>query len=83
MLSQAEQFISENMHPTVIIGAYLRALDDAIELLENDISVPVDINNEEQMASIVRSCIGTKLMKQWYVSCLMSHACTHAPPCLV
>eukprot|EP00038_Savillea_parva_P007703 m.171971 g.171971 ORF g.171971 m.171971 type:complete len:536 (-) comp13453_c0_seq1:153-1760(-) len=65
MLSHAEQFISENMHPTVIIGAYLRALDDAIELLENDISVPVDINNEEQMASIVRSCIGTKLMKQW------------------
>ena len=39
MLSQAEQFISENMHPTVVIGAYLRALDDAVELLEKDISV--------------------------------------------
>jgi hypothetical protein len=67
MLSQAEPFISENMHPTVIIGAYLRALDDAIELLEKDISVPVDINDEAEMVKIVRSCIGTKLMKQWYV----------------
>lgn len=65
MLSQAEQFISENMHPTVVIGAYLRALDDAIELLEKDISIPVDIDDREQMVTIVRSCIGTKLMKQW------------------
>eukprot|EP00036_Acanthoecidae_sp_10tr_P007599 CAMPEP_0182924546 /NCGR_PEP_ID=MMETSP0105_2-20130417/6578_1 /TAXON_ID=81532 ORGANISM="Acanthoeca-like sp., Strain 10tr" /NCGR_SAMPLE_ID=MMETSP0105_2 /ASSEMBLY_ACC=CAM_ASM_000205 /LENGTH=534 /DNA_ID=CAMNT_0025062337 /DNA_START=43 /DNA_END=1647 /DNA_ORIENTATION=+ len=65
ILSQAEQFISENMHPTVVIGAYLRALDDAIELLEKDISVPVDLENEEEMIKIVRSCIGTKLMKQW------------------
>lgn len=68
MLSQAEQFIAENMHPTVIIGAYLRALDDAIELLENEISIPVNLDDTEEMKKIVRSCIGTKLMKQWYVS---------------
>eukprot|EP00035_Acanthoeca_spectabilis_P020164 m.431431 g.431431 ORF g.431431 m.431431 type:complete len:535 (+) comp17302_c0_seq1:111-1715(+) len=65
MLSQAEQFIAENMHPTVIIGAYLRALDDAIELLENEISIPVNLDDTEEMKKIVRSCIGTKLMKQW------------------
>jgi T-complex protein 1 subunit gamma len=65
MLSQAEEFISENMHPTVVIGAYLRALDDAIELLEKDISTPVDLDNQEEMVKIVRSCIGTKLMKKW------------------
>ena len=53
------------MHPTVVIGAYLRALDDVVALLENDISVPVDLDNREEMKKIVRSCIGTKLMKKW------------------
>jgi len=65
MLVQAEEFITENMHPTVVIGAYLRALDDAIDLLENKISIPVDINDKEKMTMIVKSCIGTKLIKKW------------------
>lgn len=65
ILSEAEQFITENIHPTVIIGAYLHALDDIIDLLENEISVPVDIDDREQMIKIVKSCIGTKLVKKW------------------
>lgn len=65
MLSVAEEFIQENMHPTVIIGAYLRALDDAIELLEKEISKPVDVEDKEQMMKIIKSCIGTKLIKKW------------------
>jgi len=65
MLVQAEEFIQENMHPTVVIGAYLRALDDAIEFLEKDISVPVDLEDNEKMLMIVRSCIGTKIIKKW------------------
>lgn len=65
ILSEAEQFITENMHPTVVIAAYLRALDDTIELLEKQISVPVDIDNRDEMLKIVKSCIGTKLVKKW------------------
>lgn len=65
MLAVAESFITENMHPTVVIGAYLRALDDIIALLEKDLSIPVDINDTAQMTKIIKSCIGTKLIKKW------------------
>ena len=30
-------------------------------------SVPVDVNDEEKMLNIIKSCIGTKFMRQWYV----------------
>ena len=36
MLAEAEQFFTQKMHPTVIISAYLRAMDDIIKILEND-----------------------------------------------
>lgn len=34
MLSVAEQFLEQQMHPTVIISAYRRALDDMLETLK-------------------------------------------------
>ena len=59
------QFTEIIIHTSQVIGAYLRALDDTIALLENDLSVPVDIDNREEMIKIVKSCIGTKLVKKW------------------
>lgn len=34
MLSVAEHFLEQQMHPTVIIGAYRKALDDMIHVLK-------------------------------------------------
>lgn len=34
MLSVAEHFLEQQMHPTVIIGAYRKALDDMIGILK-------------------------------------------------
>lgn len=34
MLSVAEQFLEQQMHPTVVISAYRRALDDMLETLK-------------------------------------------------
>lgn len=34
MLSVAEQFLEQQMHPTVVISAYRRALDDMLESLK-------------------------------------------------
>ena len=39
MLSVAEQFLEQQMHPTVIIGAYRHALEDMLETLR-DIRYP-------------------------------------------
>jgi len=65
MLAVAEQFLEHKMHPVVIIQAYRQALEDSINILKDDLSVPVDINSEEQMIDVIKSCIGTKFMGQY------------------
>uniref|UniRef100_A0A8B9L2W9 T-complex protein 1 subunit gamma n=1 Tax=Astyanax mexicanus TaxID=7994 RepID=A0A8B9L2W9_ASTMX len=44
MLSVAEQFLEQQMHPTVVISAYRQALDDMLSMLK-EISTPVDQND--------------------------------------
>ena len=67
MMSVAEQFLADKMHPTVIIGAYRQAMDDMLEILRDQISVPVDVENREEMLKIVRSSVGTKFVHHWLV----------------
>lgn len=55
MLAAAEQFLEQQMHPTVIIRQYKQALEDIITLLEGPLSVPVDKNNKTALASVVSS----------------------------
>uniref|UniRef100_A0AAY4C4I8 T-complex protein 1 subunit gamma n=1 Tax=Denticeps clupeoides TaxID=299321 RepID=A0AAY4C4I8_9TELE len=64
MLSVAEQFLEQQIHPTVIIGAYRQALDDMLGILK-DISVPVDVNSREMMIKIINSTINTKALSRW------------------
>jgi T-complex protein 1 subunit gamma len=65
VLSVAKQFIEDKMHPTLIIAAYRQALDDLLEVLREQVSIPVDINSDEEMLKILKSCLGTKFMNQW------------------
>ncbi|CAN7937804.1 unnamed protein product [Ixodes hexagonus] len=65
LLSAALPFLEQNMHPTMIISAYRQALEDIITILKDKISTPVDVNNEEQMTNIIKSCIGTKMISKW------------------
>lgn len=64
MLSVAEHFLEQQMHPTVVISAYRMALDDMISTLKK-ISTPVDVNNREMMLSIINSSITTKVISRW------------------
>ncbi|KAJ8398500.1 hypothetical protein AAFF_G00427550 [Aldrovandia affinis] len=58
MLSVAEQFLEQQMHPTVVISAYRRALDDILGML-------MDISNREVMLKIINSAINTKALSRW------------------
>jgi T-complex protein 1 subunit gamma len=64
ILAAAETFLERNMHPTVIINAYMRALEDAGRLMEQ-FSIPVKVDNREEMLKVIRSCLGTKLIARW------------------
>lgn len=64
MLAMAEPFLQRNIHPTVIIRGYMRALEDAIKIIDG-LSFPVDVDDRSQMLNIVNSCIGTKFTQRF------------------
>ncbi len=37
MLAVASEFMEQQMHPSVVIGGYMKALEDMLELLEKKI----------------------------------------------
>lgn len=45
MLAQAEPFLHRNVHPTVIVAAYAKALQAALKVCEG-IAKPVDIQDK-------------------------------------
>jgi len=55
----AEPFLERNLHPTVIVRGFHRALDDAVKIVDS-MAFPIDTGNREQMLKILNSCIGTK-----------------------
>lgn len=65
ILAVAEQFLNQQMHPTVIISAYKQALEEATKLLKEKVCVPVDTNNRDEVIKIIKSCIGTKFVAKW------------------
>ena len=48
----------------MIIGAYKKALADALEIIE-EISVPVNIDSDKEMMRIIKASIGTKMIARW------------------
>lgn len=64
-LAQSEQFLEQNIHPTVIIQAYRMALDDMIKLAEEKFSKSVDVNNEQELITVVQSSLGTKMLAKY------------------
>jgi T-complex protein 1 subunit gamma len=64
MLSIAEQFLNKEIHPTILVNAYYKALEDAIKIAD-EISIPINLNNREELSGIVKSCLGTKFASKW------------------
>lgn len=64
ILAQAFPYIEKNLHPVVIIQALKQALSDALQII-HDVSVPVDIENEEAMIKLIKASIGTKYINKW------------------
>ncbi len=65
VLAVSHQFISDKMHPTLVIQAYRQALEDMVEILKEKVSFQVDLNNLEELKKVVHSCIGTKFISRW------------------
>jgi T-complex protein 1 subunit gamma len=64
MLSVAEPFILKKIHSSIIVNAYYKALEDALKIAE-EISQPVDIDNDKDLLKINKSCLSTKFSTKW------------------
>lgn len=65
ILAAAQPYLDQKMHPTVIIRAYRQALEDMIQVLNEQITTPIDLSNREQVHEVIKSCIGTKFISKW------------------
>jgi len=61
LLNNAEKLIDRDVHPTVIIEGYKKALDKAIEDLK-EIAVKVDPNDEELLKKVAKTSMNSKLV---------------------
>ncbi|KAF8880239.1 chaperonin Cpn60/TCP-1 family [Gymnopilus junonius] len=75
ILAQSLSQLERDIHPVVIISAYNKALKEALEIIKR-ISIPIDVNNDAQMLSLIKTSIGTKFVVRW--SDLMCKLALHA-----
>jgi T-complex protein 1 subunit gamma len=64
ILAQSLSQLERNIHPVVIISAYNKALQTALEIVSR-ISVPIDTSDDTQMLALIKSSIGTKFVIRW------------------
>ena len=62
VMSAAQEFLEDKMHPTKIIAAYRKALDD-IEAFLKTYAKEIDPDNDEDMKNLVNSALGTKFIR--------------------
>lgn len=60
-LAAAAPLLERKIHPTVIISGYRRALDCALKTL-NNISIPINVEDELKVKEKVKVSLGTKIL---------------------
>ncbi len=61
LLEKAEYLLDQNIHPTIIIEGYNKAMRKAIEILD-EISVKVDPNNDETLKRLAATSLASKYL---------------------
>jgi T-complex protein 1 subunit gamma len=64
MLKVSEEFFKKEIHPSVVVSGYYKALEDAINYAEG-ISTPVNVENEQEVNDVIKSCLATKFASKW------------------
>lgn len=64
MLAVSEQFFVKEIHPSVVVSGYYKALEDALNIAES-MAISVNLDNKEEVTDIVNCCLGTKFASKW------------------
>src|SRR5579875_2912353 len=63
LLNKAEELISKDVHPTIIVDGYRKAADKAVEFLD-EISVKVKPGDKDALNHVARTSMLTKLVAE-------------------
>lgn len=64
-LSMAEQFLEQKIHPIVITKAYHQALEDMLDIINNDYSISIPVDDETKLIEVIQLCINNKCIGLW------------------
>jgi len=59
LLKKAEELLEQNIHPTVIVSGYRKAVQKAIETI-NNIAIPVNIEDRETLRKVALTSMSSK-----------------------
>jgi thermosome len=59
LLKKAEELLTQNIHPTIIVRGYRKAVDKAVEALAK-LAIKVDINERETLKKVSITSMGSK-----------------------
>jgi thermosome len=59
LLKRAEELLDQNIHPTILVSGYRKAVQNAMETI-NKISIPVDIEDRETMRKVAVTSMASK-----------------------
>jgi thermosome len=63
LIEKAEDLITKDVHPTIIVDGYRKSATKAIEVL-NSIAQKIDPNDKEQLTRIAKTALQTKLISR-------------------
>lgn len=64
LLHVAEPLIHRDFHPTVICSGFIRALEDALDILRT-VAFPINLSDREELSKLVKASIGTKFISRF------------------
>jgi T-complex protein 1 subunit gamma len=64
MMVSAQPFIMRELHPTIIVKGYYRALQDGLKVLR-EIASPLNFDDDKAVQQALFCCVGTKFAARW------------------
>ena len=64
MLAVSEPFLLKEIHPTIIVNSFYRALEDALKIAE-ELTIKIDVENKIEFSNVLKGCLGTKFASKW------------------
>ena len=65
LLHKAEELLDQNIHPTVIVSGFRKAVEKSLEVLDR-IATPVDLDDREILKKVALTSMGSKAVRTAY-----------------